>query len=119
MTKDPFVVYCSGIDARSSNINITSRSDVKHSGGSEPHHPADPIAANPPTTTLPLAHNGQLDKLTTPGSTAPASPCNPGQSLTAPTRPSIWVNFAGLTKIEMDALGGVDVYSTKTFSMGG
>lgn len=28
------------------------------------------------------------------------------------------VNFAGLTKI-VDALGGVDVYSTKTFSMGG
>lgn len=28
VTKDPFVVYCSGIDARSSNINITSRSDV-------------------------------------------------------------------------------------------
>lgn len=28
------------------------------------------------------------------------------------------VNFAGLTNI-VDALGGVDVYSTKTFSMGG
>ena len=28
VTKGPFVVYCSGIDARSSNINITSRSDV-------------------------------------------------------------------------------------------
>ena len=28
------------------------------------------------------------------------------------------VNFAGLTKL-VDALGGVDVYSTKTFSMGG
>ena len=77
VTKDPFVVYCSGIDARSSN-------KLTHAG---------------------IYGTGEsmqtLDNL-------------------YGTHTSFYmrVNFAGLTKI-VDALGGVDVYSTKTFSMGG
>ena len=36
----------------------------EYSGGGEPHHPADPIGEHPRDYYLPLAHNGQLDKLT-------------------------------------------------------
>ena len=76
VTKDPFVVYCSGIDARSSDISITSRSDVNI------------LAVVNPTTRQVLLVNTPRDY------------------------------YLPLTRI-VDALGGVDVYSTKSFSMGG
>ena len=101
VTKDPFVVYCSGIDARSSNINITSRSDVNILAVVNPTTRQILLVNTPRDYYLPLAPNGHLDNL-------------------YGTHTSFYmrVNFAGLTKI-VDALGGVDVYSTKTFSMGG
>ena len=64
VTKDPFVVYCSGIDARSSDISITSRSDVNILAVVNPTTRQVLLVNTPRDYYLPLAHNGQLDKLT-------------------------------------------------------
>ena len=119
VTKDPFVVYCSGIDARSSNINITSRSDVNILAVVNPTTRQILLVNTPRDYDLPLAHNGQLDKLTHAGIYGTGESMQTLDNLYG-THTSFYmrVNFAGLTKI-VDALGGVDVYSTKTFSMGG
>lgn len=119
VTKDPFVVYCSGIDARSSNINITSRSDVNILAVVNPTTRQILLVNTPRDYYLPLAHNGQLDKLTHAGIYGTGESMRTLDNLYG-THTSFYmrVNFAGLTKI-VDALGGVDVYSTKTFSMGG
>ena len=119
VTKDPFVVYCSGIDARSSNINITSRSDVNILAVVNPTTRQILLVNTPRDYYLPLAHNGQLDKLTHAGIYGTGESMQTLDNLYG-THTSFYmrVNFAGLTKI-VDALGGVDVYSTKTFSMGG
>ena len=119
VTKDPFVVYCSGIDARSSNINITSRSDVNILAVVNPTTRQILLVNTPRDYYLPLAHNGQLDKLTHAGIYGTGESMQTLDNLYG-THTSFYmrVNFAGLTKI-VDALGGVDVYSTKSFSMGG
>ena len=119
VTKDPFVVYCSGIDARSSNINITSRSDVNILAVVNPTTRQILLVNTPRDYYLPLDHNGQLDKLTHAGIYGTGESMQTLDNLYG-THTSFYmrVNFAGLTKI-VDALGGVDVYSTKTFSMGG
>lgn len=119
VTKAPFVVYCSGIDARSSNINITSRSDVNILAVVNPTTRQILLVNTPRDYYLPLAHNGQLDKLTHAGIYGTGESMQTLDNLYG-THTSFYmrVNFAGLTKI-VDALGGVDVYSTKTFSMGG
>lgn len=119
VTKDPFVVYCSGIDARSSNINITSRSDVNILAVVNPTTRQILLVNTPRDYYLPLARNGQLDKLTHAGIYGTGESMQTLDNLYG-THTSFYmrVNFAGLTKI-VDALGGVDVYSTKTFSMGG
>lgn len=119
VTKDPFVVYCSGIDARSSNINITSRSDVNILAVVNPTTRQILLVNTPRDYYLPLANNGQLDKLTHAGIYGTGESMQTLDNLYG-THTSFYmrVNFAGLTKI-VDALGGVDVYSTKTFSMGG
>ena len=119
ITVEPFVVYCSGIDARSSNINITSRSDVNILAVVNPTTRQILLVNTPRDYYLPLAHNGQLDKLTHAGIYGTGESMQTLDNLYG-THTSFYmrVNFAGLTKI-VDALGGVDVYSTKTFSMGG
>ena len=119
VTKDPFVVYCSGIDARSSNINITSRSDVNILAVVNPTTRQILLVNTPRDYYLPLAHNGQLDKLTHAGIYGTGESMQTLDNLYG-THTSFYmrVNFAGLTRI-VDALGGVDVYSTKAFSMGG
>lgn len=119
VTKDPFVVYCSGIDARSSNINITSSSAVNILAVVNPTTRQILLVNTPRDYYLPLAHNGQLDKLTHAGIYGTGESMQTLDNLYG-THTSFYmrVNFAGLTKI-VDALGGVDVYSTKTFSMGG
>lgn len=118
VTKDPFVVYCSGIDARSGNINITSRSDVNILAVVNPTTRQILLVNTPRDYYLPLAHNGQLDKLTHAGIYGTGESMQTLDNLYG-THTSFYmrVNFAGLTKI-VDALGGVDVYSTKTFSRG-
>ena len=119
ISRQPFVVYCSGIDARSSNINITSRSDVNILAVVNPTTRQILLVNTPRDYYLPLAHNGQLDKLTHAGIYGTGESMQTLDNLYG-THTSFYmrVNFAGLTKI-VDALGGVDVYSTKTFSMGG
>ena len=118
VTKDPFVVYCSGIDARSSDISITSRSDVNILAVVNPTTRQVLLVNTPRDYYLPLAHNGQLDKLTHAGIYGTGESMRTLDNLYG-THTSFYmrVNFAGLTRI-VDALGGVDVYSTKTFSMG-
>ena len=119
VTKDPFVVYCSGIDARSSDISITSHSDVNILAVVNPTTRQILLVNTPRDYYLPLAHNGQLDKLTHAGIYGTGESMRTLDNLYG-THTSFYmrVNFAGLTRI-VDALGGVDVYSTKAFSMGG
>ena len=119
ITSQPFVVYCSGIDARSSDINIQSLSDVNILAVVNPTTRQILLVNTPRDYYLPLAHNGQLDKLTHAGIYGTGESMQTLDNLYG-THTSFYmrVNFAGLTKI-VDALGGVDVYSTKTFSMGG
>lgn len=69
VTKDPFVVYCSGIDARSSNINITSRSDVNI------------LAVVNPTTRQILLVNTPPGLLSAPGPQRPAGQADPRRDL--------------------------------------
>ena len=108
VTKDPFVVYCSGIDARSSNINITSRSDVNILAVVNPTTRQILLVNTPRDYYLPLAHNGQLDKLTHAGIYGTGESMQTLDNLYG-THTSFYmrVNFAGLTKI-VDALGGVE-----------
>lgn len=118
ITTTPFVVYCSGIDARSSNINITSRSDVNILAVVNPVSHQILLLNTPRDYYLPLARNGQLDKLTHAGIYGTSESMQTLDNLYGTeTAYYMRVNFAGLTKI-VDALGGVDVYSTKTFRMG-
>ena len=55
------MVYCSGIDARSSDISITSRSDVNILAVVNPTTRQILLVNTPRDYYLPLAHNGQLD----------------------------------------------------------
>ena len=119
ITSQPFIVYCSGIDARSSDISITSRSDVNILAVVNPTTRQVLLVNTPRDYYPPLAHNGQLDKLTHAGIYGTGESMRTLDNLYG-THTSFYmrVNFAGLTRI-VDALGGVDVYSTKAFSMGG
>ena len=119
ITSQPFVVYCSGIDARSSDINIQSLSDVNILAVIHPRTHQILLINTPRDYYVPLARNGQRDKLTHAGIYGTGESMQTLDNLYG-THTSFYmrVNFAGLTKI-VDALGGVDVYSTKTFSMGG
>ena len=116
VTKDPFVVYCSGIDARSSNINITSRSDVNILAVVNPTTRQILLVNTPRDYYLPLAHNGQLDKLTHAGMYGiDESAAVLGNLYGVKADYYARVNFAGLKKI-VDALGGVDVNSEHEFT---
>ena len=64
ITKEPFVVYCSGIDARVDDISAKSRSDVNILAVVNPTTKQILLVNTPRDYYLPLARNGELDKLT-------------------------------------------------------
>ena len=116
ITVEPFVVYCSGIDARNSDVNIQSLSDVNILAVVNPKSRQILLLNTPRDYFLPLSFNGQLDKLTHAGMYGIDESMRVLDDLYGvETQYYARVNFYGLTKI-VDALGGVDVYSEQTFT---
>ena len=116
ITSQPFVVYCSGIDARSSDINIQSLSDVNILAVIHPRTHQILLINTPRDYYVPLARNGQRDKLPHAGMYGiDESAAVLGNLYGVKADYYARVNFAGLKKI-VDALDGVDVNSDYEFT---
>lgn len=116
ITKEPFVVYCSGIDARVDDISTKSRSDVNILAVVNPTTKQILLVNTPRDYYLPLARNGELDKLTHAGLYGIDESMKVlGNLYGVQADYYVRVNFAGLVKI-VDALGGVDIESDANFS---
>ena len=116
ITKNPFVVYCSGSDERQSDINAKSRSDVNILAVVNPKSRQILLINTPRDYYLPLAHNGELDKLTHAGLYGVQESMAVLDNLYG-TETAYYgrINFWGLIDI-VDALGGIDVYSDYAFT---
>ena len=116
ITKEPFVVYCSGIDARVDDISAKSRSDVNLLAVVNPTTKQILLVNTPRDYYLPLARNGEMDKLTHAGLYGIDESMKVlGNLYGVQADYYVRVNFAGLVKI-VDALGGVDIESDANFS---
>ena len=116
ITKEPFVVYCSGIDARTDDISVKSRSDVNILAVVNPTTKQILLVNTPRDYYLPLARNGEMDKLTHAGLYGIDESMKVlGNLYGVQADYYVRVNFAGLVKI-VDALGGVDIESDANFS---
>lgn len=116
ITKEPFVVYCSGIDARVDDISAKSCSDVNILAVVNPTTKQILLVNTPRDYYLPLARNGELDKLTHAGLYGIDESMKVlGNLYGVQADYYVRVNFAGLVKI-VDALGGVDIESDANFS---
>lgn len=106
ITKQPFVVYCSGSDERDSDINAQDPQRCEYPGGGESQDPADPAHQYPPGLLPALAFNGEMDKLTHAGLYGIQESMAVLDNLYG-TKTSYYgrVNFWGLIDI-VDALGG-------------
>lgn len=115
ITKQPFVVYCSGSDERDSDINAKTRSDVNILAVVNPKTRQILLINTPRDYYLPLAFNGEMDKLTHTGLYGIQESMAVLDNLYG-TKTSYYgrVNFWGLIDI-VDALGGIDVYSDYSF----
>ena len=115
ITKQPFVIYCSGSDERDSDINAKSRSDVNILAVVNPKTRQILLINTPRDYYLPLAFNGELDKLTHAGMYSVQESMAVLDNLYG-TKTSYYgrINFWGLIDI-VDALGGIDVYSDYAF----
>lgn len=116
ITKEPFVVYCSGIDARTDDISVKSRSDVNILAVVNPTTKQILLVNTPRDYYLPLARNGEMDKLTHAGLYGIDESMKVlGNLYGVQADYYVRVNFAGLVKI-VDALGGVDIESDANFT---
>ena len=116
LTKDCFVVYCSGIDARSDDVSVKSRSDVNIMAIVNPRTHQILLLNTPRDYYLPLHMNGELDKLTHAGLYGISESMTTLSDLYGIDIPYyVRVNFNGLVDI-VDALDGVDVESPCEFS---
>ena len=116
ITKEPFVVYCSGIDARVDDISAKSRSDVNILAVVNPTTKQILLVNTPRDYYLPLARNGELDKLTHAGLYGIDESMKVlGNLYGVQADYYVRVNFAVLVKI-VDALGGVDIESDANFT---
>lgn len=116
ITKEPFVVYCSGIDARTDDISAKSRSDVNILAVVNPTTKQILLVNTPRDYYLPLARNGEMDKLTHAGLYGIDESMKVlGNLYGVQADYYVRVNFAGLVKI-VDALGGVDIESDANFT---
>lgn len=112
----PFAVYCSGIDARESDINIKSKSDVNILAIVNPQTHQILLLNTPRDYFLPLSFNGEYDKLTHAGLYGINESMSVlGNLYGLDISHYIRVNFNGLVDI-VDALGGVDVMSDYEFT---
>ena len=109
------MIYCSGSDERDSDINAKSRSDVNILAVVNPKTRQILLINTPRDYYLPLAFNGELDKLTHAGMYGVQESMAVLDNLYG-TKTSYYgrINFWGLIDI-VDALGGIDVYSDYAF----
>ena len=116
ITKNPFMVYCSGSDERDSDINAKSRSDVNILAVVNPKSRQILLINTPRDYYLPLAFNGEMDKLTHAGLYGVQETMAVLDNLYG-TETAYYgrINFWGLIDI-VDALGGIDVYSDYAFT---
>lgn len=116
ITKNPFVVYCSGSDERDADINAKSRSDVNILAVVNPKTRQILLINTPRDYYLPLARNGEMDKLTHAGLYGVQETMAVLDNLYG-TETAYYgrINFWGLIDI-VDALGGIDVYSDYAFT---
>ena len=119
ITQEPFVVYCSGIDARDTDINANSLSDVNILAVVNPTTHQVLLLNTPRDYYLPLIsepYTGLMDKLTHAGSIGIEESMNMlGELYGVDVQYYARVNFLGLVDI-VDALGGIDVHSDYTFA---
>lgn len=116
LTKDSFVVYCSGIDARDSDLGVKSRSDVNILAVVNPRTHQILLVNTPRDYYVPLHMNGEMDKLTHAGLygiNESISTLNDLYGIDASCY--VRINFNGLVDI-VDALGGIDVESPCEFT---
>ena len=116
ITKQPFVVYCSGSDERDSDITAKTRIDVNILAVVNPKTRQILLINTPRDYYLPLAFNGEMDKLTHAGLYGVQESMAVLDNLYG-TKTSYYgrVNFWGLIDV-VDALGGIDVYSDYSFT---
>lgn len=113
---EPFIVYCNGIDSRSSDISARSNSDVNILAVVNPASHEILLLNTPRDYYVPLHMNGQRDKLTHAGSYSIEESMNTLADLYGAEIPYyIRLNFYGLVNI-VDALGGIDVESPQAFT---
>jgi len=116
ITKDPFIVYLSGSDARSGGIGAKTRSDANLLAVVNPRTYQVLLLNTPRDTYMPIASNGEMDKLT--------HIALGGIEASMQTLEKFYnieisyyarVNFDGLMDL-VDAVGGIDVYSEQAFT---
>jgi LCP family protein required for cell wall assembly len=116
ITGEPFILYCSGIDARTDDLSVKSRSDVNILAVVNPQTHQVLLLNTPRDYYLPLHMNGRMDKLTHAGVFGiNESMATLDDLYGIETSYYLRVNFTGLVNI-VDALGGVDVESPCRFT---
>lgn len=119
ITKEPFVVYCSGIDSRYTDVNITSLSDVNILAVVNPETHQILLINTPRDYYVPMVsepYAGMRDKLTHAGMIGVEESMKVLSNLyDVEAKYYIRVNFLGLKDI-VDALGGIEVVSPEAFT---
>ena len=119
ISRQPFVVYCSGTDERISDTLLNTRSDANILAVVNPSTHKILLVNIPRDYYLPLPFNGEMDKLThfsvysDKGMDEPIKALNTLLGVKADYYAR--VNFSGLMDI-VDALGGIDVTSPVDFT---
>lgn len=112
----PFIVYCSGTDARTSALGTRSRSDTNILAAVNPSTRQILLVNTPRDYYVPLHMNGELDKLTHAGVYGIDESMRTLEDLYGVSIPYyVRINFIGLIDI-VDALGGIDVDSPMEFT---
>ena len=119
ITKEPFVVYCSGIDTRSKSVNVSSLSDVNILAVVHPETHQILLINTPRDYYVPLVsspYTGEYDKLTHAGMIGVEESMKVLANLyDVDAKYYVRVNFMGVMDI-VDALGGIEVVSPKAFT---
>ena len=115
ITKEPFVVYLSGVDTRG-ELTEKARSDVNIIAVVNPKTKQVALINTPRDYYVDLAGTNSKDKLTHAGLYGvETSMATLGNLYGVEVTDYIRINFAGFMSI-VDALGGVDVYSDQAFT---
>ena len=115
ITKEPFVVYLSGVDTRG-DLTDKARSDVNIIAAVNPVTKQVVLINTPRDYYVDLAGTNSKDKLTHAGLYGVQTSMDTlGNLYGVDVQHYIRINFAGFINI-IDALGGVDVYSDQAFT---